>query len=153
MDSKSNNRIVLLAIRPRFAESIMKGEKRVEFRKVGFRAKVSHIVVYASKPIQRVLGYFQVSHIIEDTPEHLWNRYRSMGGLSYEEFRDYYRDSDSGVAIEVGSVWQFREPMSIMKLDKSLYIPQSFAYLTKDIFQKMLNVIVENHYFRARAEV
>ena len=108
MDSNSDNRIVLLAIRPRFAESIMKGEKRVEFRKIRFREKVSHMVVYASKPIQMVLGYFQVSHIIEDTPEYLWSRYRSIGGLSYEEFRDYYGDSDSGVAIEVGSVWQFQ---------------------------------------------
>lgn len=151
MDSNPDNRIVLLAIRPRFAESIMKGEKKVEFRKVRFREKVSHMVVYASKPIQMVIGYFQVLHIIEDAPIHLWSRYKSTGGLGYEEFRDYYRDSASGVAIEVGSVWQFQEPMPISKLDKSLYIPQSFAYLTRGIFQKMLNVIVENPCFKAGA--
>ena len=151
MDSNSDNRIVLLAIRPRFAELIMKRGKKVEFRKVRFREKVSHMVIYASKPIQMVLGYFQVSRIIEDTPEYLWGRYRSIGGLSYEEFRDYYGDSDSGVAIEVGSVWQLQEPMPISKLDKTLYIPQSFTYLTSGIFQKMLDVIVENPYLKAGA--
>lgn len=135
MDSISNKRIVLIAIRPRFAESIMKGEKKVEFRKVRFREKVSHMVIYASKPIQRILGYFQVPNIEEDSPEHLWARYRYVSGLSYDEFRDYYAASNKGIAIKVGNIWQLKEPVPISKLDKSIIIPQSFAYLTHEIFE------------------
>ena len=90
MDPGSNKRIVLIAIRPRFAESIMKGQKRVEFRKVRFREKISHMVIYASKPTQRILGYFQVPNIEEDSPENLWARYHYVSGMSYDEFIDYY---------------------------------------------------------------
>lgn len=141
MDSNSDNRIVLLAIRPRFAESIMKGEKRVEFRKVRFRKKVSHMAVYASKPIQMVIGYFQVSHIIEDTPEHLWRRYRSIGGISYEEFRDYYATSEKGIAIEIGNICVFQVPIPISMLDKSLAVPQGFAYLSPEVFKAIHNQV------------
>ena len=135
MGSTSNKRIVLIAIRPRFAESIIKGEKKVEFRKVRFREKVSHVVIYASKPIQRILGYFQVPNIAEDSPEHLWARYHYVSGMRYDEFRNYYASSDKGIAIEVGNIWQLKKPVPISKLDKSIITPQSFAYLTHEIFE------------------
>jgi predicted transcriptional regulator len=138
LDSIPNKRIVLIAIRPRFAESIMKGEKKVEFRKIRFSEKVSHMVIYASKPIQRILGYFQVPTIEEDSPERLWARYHYVSGLSYNEFRNYYAASDKGIAITVGDLWQFKEPMPISKLDKSIHVPQSFSYLTYEIFEMIL---------------
>jgi predicted transcriptional regulator len=128
---------VLLAIRPRFAESIFNGEKKVEFRKIRFRQRISHMVLYATKPIQKIVGYFYVRHVAENTPEYLWTRYGSVGGLSYKEFRDYYATSRRGVAIEIGSSWRFREPVPVSKLDNSLITPQSFAYLPVEVFEAM----------------
>lgn len=139
MDSSPDKRIVFLAIRPRFAESIIKGEKEVEFRKVRFRAKVSHMVVYASNPVQRVLGYFQVSCIEENDPEYLWNRYNSRGGLSRTEFLHYYGKAKNGVAITVGKIWKFREPVRVPELDATFKIPQNFAYLAHGMFETILN--------------
>ena len=143
MDSKPGKRVVLLAIRPRFAESIFNGEKKVEFRKIRFRQRISHMVLYATKPIQKIVGYFYVRHVAENTPQYLWAHYRSVAGLNYEEFRDYYTSSSKGIAIEIGNTWKFRKPVPLSKLDNSFVIPQSFAYLPVEIFEAITNEYVE----------
>ena len=77
MASNTSKRIVLLPIRPQYANLIMGGKKKVEFRKVKFRNDLSHVVMYISNPIRKVLGYFEVSHVDEDSPKELWARWLS----------------------------------------------------------------------------
>jgi len=55
MVGREGHRIALLPIYPRFALKIMSGEKRVEFRKVKFASDVTHIVVYATALVKKVL--------------------------------------------------------------------------------------------------
>jgi hypothetical protein len=52
---------VLLSIKPEFVEKIFSGLKKYEFRRVIFKSKsVSRVVIYASSPVQRVVGEFAV---------------------------------------------------------------------------------------------
>jgi predicted transcriptional regulator len=124
--------LALLPIRPRFAELIITGEKRVEFRKVNFRQDVSHVVLYASRPVERVLAYFEVSAMRAESPRRLWARYHAVAGIDRKEFDRYYESADLGVAIEIGQVWVLPRPLPLSALGGSLSVPQSFAYLNAD---------------------
>ena len=50
----------LLSIKPEYAEKILKGEKLVEFRIVAFAQEVSKIFIYATSPVCRIVGEFEV---------------------------------------------------------------------------------------------
>lgn len=137
MDRNSNKSIALLPIQPHFAKSIMAGEKKIEFRKIRFRNKITYIVVYASSPIKKILGYFEVSHIDEDSPKKLWARYNTIGGIFHKEFWSYYSSSNRGIAIGVGKISVLRNPLPLSTLGKSLPVPQNFMYLTESAFYKI----------------
>jgi len=65
---------VLLSIKPEFAERIFQGIKRYEFRKAIFRNRnVNKVIVYASAPISKVIGEFEIDDILEHEVEELWD--------------------------------------------------------------------------------
>ena len=141
MASNSAKLIALLPIQPRFAQLIMIGKKKVEFRKVSFRKEVSHCLVYASSPIQKIIGYFELSYIDKDFPKKLWTRYKAVGGIPYEEFQTYYACTVQGVAIGIGKVYALRNPVSLKSLSKSLVAPQNFIYLTPDSIKPFTSLV------------
>lgn len=56
---------VLLSIKPEFAFKIFDGTKHFEFRKVIFKnPNVNIVVVYASSPVQQVIGEFEIETIL-----------------------------------------------------------------------------------------
>lgn len=137
MDAEESSDVALLPIRPKFANAIMDGTKRVEFRKVKFQRHVRHVIVYASSPVQRIIGYFSVAGIDEGSPTALWRKYQDVGGIAEAEFRDYYRSADSGIAINVGEVKPLKRPMTLGSLKRNLTAPQSFAYLDAGVMVKL----------------
>ena len=137
MASNSAERIVLLPIKPLYAEAIMIGSKKVEFRKARFDSEVLYAVVYASRPDREILGYFEVCDIVEDSPEALWARYHEVAGISQEDFQAYYASSTIGIAIEIGNVYPLRNPAPFTILGEALTPPQSFMYLTNEAFEML----------------
>jgi len=56
---------VLLSIKPEYAEKILSGEKKYEYRRAIFKDQsVNKIIIYASSPIQKVIGEFDIECII-----------------------------------------------------------------------------------------
>ena len=56
---------VLLSIKPEFVEKIFAGTKKYEFRKSLFKKSgVKYVVIYASAPIKRVVGEFEIDDIL-----------------------------------------------------------------------------------------
>ena len=51
---------VLLSIKPQYVESILSGKKSYEFRRMIFAAQIDTVVIYATKPIGRVVGEFGI---------------------------------------------------------------------------------------------
>jgi predicted transcriptional regulator len=111
--------VVLLPIKPRYATQIMDGSKRV--------------VVYASAPVQRVLGCFRVGRVETDTPASLWERYSDVGGIGSADFWAYFGDRDRGTALCVDTVLTLRRPLSLADLDGSLRASQSYKYLDPEV--------------------
>lgn len=138
MDKEESSDVALLPIKPKFANAIMDGTKRVEFRKVKFQRHVRHVIVYASSPIRMVIGYFTVAGIDEGSPSELWRKYQKVGGIAETEFREYYRSAGFAVAINVGEVKTLAKPMRLRNLRRNLVAPQSFAYLDGAVMRKLV---------------
>ncbi len=128
MADEANLTAVLLPVRPRYARPIMDGTKRVEFRKTPFARKPTHVLVYASSPVMKVLGHFEVGEIVLDSVDALWARYTDVGGIAEDDFREYYGGRERGVALGVGRVHAFTDPLPPAALGLTTP-PQSFMYI------------------------
>lgn len=129
--------VALLSIKPIYANAILDGRKTVEFRKRPFKRPVSHVVIYATTPVQRVIGWFQTKHFEQMSPSALWNRFASVGGISKKDFNTYYHGSESGVAIHVDKPQRLAKSVSI-KQTKVAVAPQSYTYLSATVFGRLI---------------
>jgi len=120
----------ILSIKPKYANAILEGDKRYEFRKASFRRDVREVFVYATKPIGKIVCKFYVGEIIEDKPEKLWENYRDLSGLTEEEFFTYFSGMRKGVAIEIEGVERFKEPIDPKMIYPEFTPPQSWIYLS-----------------------
>lgn len=120
---------VLLSIKPEFAEKIFSGEKKYEFRRTIFKEKaVNKVVVYASSPVQKVIGEFEIETVLTDDLDALWQRTKEHAGISKTFFYQYFSDKAKGHAIQIKKVKKYKKPLCI-KTDFDLVPPQSFIYL------------------------
>ena len=121
---------VLLSIKPVHADKIFSGAKRFEFRRVLFRSPaVETVVVYASSPIQRVIGEFSVRGILALSKKELWKRTSKQSGINKELFDEYFGDRQTAYAIEISSPVRYKKPMKLGQVCESGRPPQSFMYL------------------------
>lgn len=121
---------VLLSIKPEFANKIFDGSKKFEFRKVIFKDKrVTKIVVYASSPMQKVIGEFEIETILFNNPKQLWKKTSEFSGISKDYFDAYFVDKKVGYAIQIKSITKYLNPLCL-KTDLQIKTPpQSFMYL------------------------
>ncbi len=120
---------VLLSIKPEFAFRIFSGVKRYEYRRAIFkRDDVERVIVYASSPVRKVIGEFEIDAILMAKPAYLWQKTRDYAGISREDFFEYFEDIDIGYAIRAKNCQTYERPLD---LRKSLGVspPQSFIYL------------------------
>ncbi|MDZ5583867.1 ASCH domain-containing protein [Enterococcus cecorum] len=124
---------VLLSIKPEFVNEIMSGRKKFEYRKKVFKRKdITTIVVYATKPLGKVVGEFEVDEIIEDTLDILWQETKRYSGISKKFFDEYFKDRDSGFAIKIKSFTAYDKPIELSEYDPNLKVaPQSFCYVER----------------------
>lgn len=120
---------VLLSIKPEFAIKIFDGSKKFEFRKAVFKnSNVNTVIVYASSPMQQVIGEFTIDEIIEERPEVLWEKTKMQSGITKEFFDTYFLNRDKAFAIKVKEVNQYQKPLRLLDFDLD-YAPQSFVYV------------------------
>lgn len=121
---------VLLSIKPRFAELIFEGVKRFEFRKAIFKnPHVKTVVVYASSPVQKVIGEFSFDEILEYDPSTLWKKTKNHSGITEHYFDEYFANRATGYAIKITDVKEYEEPLCLKGDFNIQYPPQSFMYL------------------------
>lgn len=121
---------VLLSIKPEFAEKILDGTKRFEFRKGIFKnSKITTVVIYATMPVGRVVGQFQIDEVLSDSPESLWGKTKRYAGISKSFYDEYYQGRNKAFAIKIGSVERYSAPQPISSLGAGIKPPQSYLYL------------------------
>ena len=120
---------ILLSIKPEFALKIFDGSKRYEYRRTIFKNhKVNRVVVYASNPIRRVIGEFEIEDILHDDVQALWTKTKSHAGISKKSFLEYFTNKSKGYAIKVKTIRLYDAPLPLNSLTVSSP-PQSFMYL------------------------
>jgi predicted transcriptional regulator len=121
---------VLLSVKPQFASAIFAGSKLFEFRRALFKdCNVSRIVVYASSPVQRVIGEFVIAEILSMSPAQLWAETHHGAGITRQHFTFYFRGRSVAHAIRVAEVRLYSRPRELQKHYGVHRPPQSFCYL------------------------
>ena len=120
---------VLLSIKPEFASRIFDGSKKYEYRRTIFkRGEVATVVVYASNPIRRVIGEFEVGEILHEEPSNLWQKTYNHAGITKQQFMEYFMNRNKGYAIGIKQTRKYETPLSLDAFMLS-WPPQSFTYL------------------------
>ena len=120
----------LLSIKPHFAERILAGEKRFEFRRTTFRTReVKTVLIYATLPVGRIVGQFRVDEILVGTPSSIWRQTRASAGIVKAEYDNYFADRSLGYAIRIGEPLKYKRPKELADVLASGRAPQSFCYL------------------------
>lgn len=106
----------------------MGGMKKVEFRKTNVPTSITHVVVYATSPEKKVVGYFSVDEVVKASPATLWERFGSAGMIDETPFFGYYAGQQYGLGILVGQVLELERPFTFTARNGDLSVPQSFSY-------------------------
>ncbi len=118
-----------MSIKPAYADAILLWRKRYEFRRTVFRSPpVRRVLIYASNPVQRVVGEFAVVGVLRMELDALWLLTMDGAGLDRESFDAYFAGRNQGNAIEVGRVIRYQPPFRLRDLGVQRP-PQSFSYV------------------------
>ena len=119
---------VVLSIKPEFAEKIFEGTKKYEFRKAIFKnPSVKKVLVYASAPVQKVIGEFEIEYILKHDLKTLWRITKNDSGITSDYFFQYFEQRENGFAIKIKNTKLYKTP-KCLKQDYNLIPPQSFLY-------------------------
>lgn len=121
---------VLLSIRPEYANKILDGSKRFEYRRrVHKDHTVKTIIIYATKPVGKVIGEFTIKSIHTNRPARLWTETKGFSGITKRFFLQYFSGRGVAHAIEVASVTKYSHPKELAEFLPSGLAPQSYAYV------------------------
>lgn len=121
---------VLLSIKPEYAEKILDGDKHYEFRKAIPRAPgVTTVVIYATMPVGKVIGEFDIDQFLSETPSDLWSITSEFSGITKRFFNEYFQGRDTAHAIKVKEARRYDQPLDLSSVLRSGVAPQSFCYL------------------------
>jgi predicted transcriptional regulator len=130
MGTAATERVAVMAIHPRYADAILKGEKLVEFRKRKLADDISTVLIYATAPVQKVIGEFRIAETVVDAPASIWAAYGDVGIIDESSFEHYYASTTSAVAFLVGEATRYPLPRTLSEIQGGS-IPQSFYYVSR----------------------
>lgn len=87
------------------------------------------IIVYASKPIGKVVGEITVAGYLTLTVDEMWEATKDISGLTREEFYRYFHGKRDAHAIAIESYKDYEQPMPLDVLLPNGVPPQSYCYL------------------------
>ena len=124
---------VLLSIKPEYAEKILNGTKRFEYRKaVPRNESVRTVVIYATMPVGKVVGEFEIGGVLREKPEDLWQRTKSASGITRKFFDSYFDGCEQAIAIAVKKPKRYATPKNLKDVSGSQAPPQCFQYLASE---------------------
>ncbi len=121
---------VLLSIKPQFVKEIFNGTKKFEYRKAIFKNKdITTIVVYATMPVGKIVGEFEIDEILMEHPSKIWQKTKKHSGVSEEFYDEYFSGRDKAYAIKIKSLNEYSEPICPYINNDNFTAPQSFKYM------------------------
>ncbi len=128
--------MVLLSIKPKYADKIFNGTKTVELRRICPKVtKGDLVLVYVSSPVKALVGEFEVKKIVEAPLRVLWKKVQNYAGIDRKEFNQYYTGSMVGYGIFLKKALRLSEPLHLKNLKEewpNFHPPQIYRYLTHE---------------------
>ncbi len=119
---------ILISIKSEYADKILSGSKKYEYRKIKPKRKVDKIIIYSTYPIMKVVGEVEVIDIIEDNIHNLWGSTNQYSGISKDKFYKYFNNKNIGFAYKLGKVIKYDKTKELSEISIN-YVPQSFIYI------------------------
>lgn len=123
---------IIMSIKPKYWEKIATGKKTVEFRKRVWKDHTlpTKIIVYATHPIGKIVGEFTTENIISDRYPKLWSKTKDLGGISSDDYFDYFVESKIAHAIVIKNVkiYKNQENINDFTSNRVTRAPQSWQY-------------------------
>ncbi|GGG35759.1 ASCH domain-containing protein [Hymenobacter glacieicola] len=124
--------VILMSIKPKYAEKIILGSKTVELRRIAPNLDKSGVIlIYESSPVKAVTGCAFISRITKSSPSMLWEEFAVEAQISKDDFDEYYQGTDQAFAIHISRAARLTEPISLANLRNEhilLNPPQSYCY-------------------------
>lgn len=120
---------VIMSIKPEYVEKIFKGEKKFEYRKSIFKKEVESILIYATKPVGKVVGEIIFTEILQDNPNEIWKLTAQESGVEYAFFKEYFNNKEIAYAIKIDKVSIYESPVELDQYIGSGKAPQSYCYI------------------------
>ena len=127
----------LFSIRPPYADAILRGDKRVEFRKHACKRPVTRMFIYATKPIASIVGEAAVTKVLSRPPSDLWELTHAYAGISEDRFDRYFDGCEQACAYFLTRPMRYQGPIALDRLG-IWRPPQSFCYLSEDQAEMIL---------------
>jgi predicted transcriptional regulator len=130
-----------MSIHPQFAERLLAGSKRVEFRRRAASRPLTHILIYATLPVGGVVGVAEVERLERGSPVHLWAVFASVAGIDRASFFSYFDGVEEGFAYVVRRVWACSAPIPLGRDGLPKLPPQAFQYVGARTLDAVLSKI------------
>jgi predicted transcriptional regulator len=91
----------VVSIKPEYATKIVDGIKTVELRRRFPYGTVTgaRLYVYATAPLQAVIGFATIREVERSPIEQIWTDYQNVAHINRKDFEDYYKDVDAGFVL------------------------------------------------------
>ena len=134
---------VLLSIKSKYAQQILVGNKKFEFRKSFPNREIDKIYLYVSYPCQRIVGYIMSEYVFKSSIPNLKEKCQNeWDGFDVEktDFDSYFKGKSSGVVIKIGEVFVFDEWINPYEFE-GFKPPQSYYVVDDELEEFILNKI------------
>ena len=131
--------IAFMPIKPVYAEKIISGKKKYEFRKKSINPDITHIIIYATFPVKKIIGVAEVKRIHISSPSAIWEKTKSAAGIPRRLFREYFQDVKMAYAIELKKIIKLNNQIAPDEIKNGFNIPQSFSYVNAAFYRKVIH--------------
>lgn len=132
-EQKPEQRSLLLSVRPRFADAILDGTKRVELRRTRIGATDGTLVIlYATAPTMAVIGVATLAGRETNTPTEIWRKHHRDLGLSRTEFDSYLDGASHPTALTLEHAHRLDTayPLATLRRANGFCPPQSYRFVS-----------------------
>lgn len=131
-------RAILISIHPEHVDAILSGQKRYELRRIVPNYNVSHLIIYATSPIMKVMAIAEVIDCIKGSPTYVWNITKGDSNVSRVFYRQYFHGRKIAYAFLLGHVFPMTKPIILADLLLSPIPPQSFRGISATEFSAIM---------------
>lgn len=135
----NNKKILIISVKPKYAEKILKGEKTIELRKCAPQkvGKNDYILIYVTAPVKELWGIYKIENIIKESPNTLWTNFGEKTGITELEFNNYYKETSRAFGIELIEVKNLLKHSikleNLKNLIPGFMPPQTYSYIDTNL--------------------